>query len=71
MTPRCALTCPRCGDELERDAAYGPCPNCAAELNANATRAHAVRLERVAAAIADGWAWDAEDGHWRPEGVLP
>lgn len=64
MTPRCAFACPRCGGE-SGSRFYGPCERCRVELVTAAETRFAATLERVSAAVADGWKWDADAAVFR------
>lgn len=57
--------CTRCKTKpASRPGYYGPCVDCAAELNADAERAYREKLEVVVAALADGWTCDEVRRAW-------
>ena len=63
--PERIVTCPRCHREIPVGVLYGPCADCRAELRADVRTRFLAALERVATALADGWAWDDADACWR------
>ena len=62
--------CPRCRAEVPVGVLYGPCAACRAALGADAEATFARKLERVAAALADGWAWDDGEAGWVRDGEV-